>query len=408
MAKYRFYYILFAVVSTVLMFSYKSKLTSVLFLIAIAIPVISFVLLVFSRLLVKIRIEYRSLTAEKFENTDISVTVTNRFIIPLSPAELIGCFPYRNSEKFEYHKLMISVPPFSSVTVNFNSPIRFRGVYKSGIEKLVIYDLFKLFRMNKTMECYEDFVVLPRKLVIDPIIDSGDGDSETLSQNNFSLDKNAFASIREYRAEDSIKNVHWTMSAKHDKLMVKQMERSIGGSCVIIPDLNEYFQFDEDNYDATDSIIEVMLALDLSLISMKQRCLNAWYSPADKQCEQFSVKNEEDNMLLFDIISRLPRQTDTFLPETVARSCMEASADISAVYFVTSQLRRDFIGKMTDIELFRNKRVKILLVSGAIETDEQAELADAVAVTQGFELWKIDKDNIVQSLNAAIELHKKQ
>ena len=63
---------------------------------------------------------------------------------------------------------------------------------------------------------------------------------------------------------------------------------------------------------------------------------------------------------------------------------------------------------MTDIELFRNNRVKILLVSGAIETDEQAELADAVAVTQGFELWKIDKDNIVQSLNAAIELHKKQ
>lgn len=63
----------------------------------------------------------------------------------------------------------------------------------------MIYDLFKLFRMNKTMKCYEDFVVLPRKLVIDPIIDTGDGDSETLSQNNFSLDKNAFASIREYR-----------------------------------------------------------------------------------------------------------------------------------------------------------------------------------------------------------------
>lgn len=53
MAKYRFYYILFAVVSTVLMFSYKSKLTSVLFLIAIAIPVISFVLLVFQDFLSK-------------------------------------------------------------------------------------------------------------------------------------------------------------------------------------------------------------------------------------------------------------------------------------------------------------------------------------------------------------------
>ncbi len=408
MAKYRFYYILFAVVSTVLMFSYKSKLTSVLFVIAVAIPIISFILLIFSKLLTKVRIEYRTLTSEKFENTDISVTVTNRFIVPLSPAELIGYFPYRNSEKFEYQKIMVSVPPFSSVTVNFNSPVKYRGVYKSGVEKFVMYDLFKLFRANKKLERYEDFVVLPRKLVIEPIIDTGDGDSETLSQNSFSLDKNAFASIREYRTEDPIKNVHWSMSAKHDKLMVKQMERSIGGSCVIIPDLNEYFPFDEDNADATDSIIEVMLALDLSLISMKQRCLNAWYSPADKQCEQFIVKTEEDNMLLFDIISKLPRQTETFLPETVARSCMESSGDISTVYFVTSQLRRDFIGKMTDIELFRNKQVKILLVSSAIETDEQTELAQSVAVTQGFELWKIDKDNIVQSLNTAIELHKKQ
>lgn len=408
MAKYRFYYILFAVVSTVLMFSYKSKLTSVLFLIAIAIPIISLVLLFFSRLLLKVRIEYRALTSEKFESTDISVTVTNRFIVPLSPAELVGYFPYKNSEKFEYQKIMVGVPPFSSVTVNFNTPIKYRGVYKSGIEKFVIYDLFKLFRAKKKMERYEKFIVLPRKLVIEPIIDTGDGDSETLSQNSFSLDKNAFASIREYRTEDPIKNIHWTMSAKHDKLMVKQMERSIGGSCIIIPDLNEYFPFDEDNAEATDSIIEVMLALDLSLISMKQSCLNAWYSPADKQCEQFAVKTEEDNMLLFDIISVLPRQTETFLPETVASSCMESSGDTSTVYFITSQLRRDFIGKMTDIELFRNKQVKILLVSGAIETDEQTELADAVAVTSGFELWKIDKDNIVESLNAAIELHKKK
>ena len=78
------------------------------------------------------------------------------------------------------------------------------------------------------------------------------------------------------------------------------------------------------------------------------------------------------------------------------------------MYFITSQLRRDFIGKMTDIELFRNKRVKILLVSGPFESDEQSELANAISVTTGFELWKIDKDDIVLSLNAAIELHKKQ
>lgn len=408
MAKYRFFYSVFLIVSTVLMFSYKSKLTSVLFLISVILPIVSFILLLMTKLLLKVRIEYRTLTAEKFENTDISVTVKNRFIVPVSPGMLTGCFPYRNSEKFEQQKVMVSVPPFSSVTINFNSPVKYRGVYRSGIESFVIYDLFKLFRITAKYEHYESFIVLPRKLVIEPITDTGDGDSETLSQNSFSLDKNAFASIREYRNEDSIKNVHWAMSAKHDKLMVKQMERSIGGSCVIIPDLNEYFPFENDNAEATDSIIEVLLALNLSLISMKQSCVNAWYSPADKQCEQYTVKTEEDNMLLFDIMSMLPRQHETFLPETIASSCTETTGDTSSVYFITSQLRRDFIGKMTEIELFRNKQVKILLVSSPIESDEQRELAGAISVTSGFELWKIDKDDIVQSLNAAIELHKKK
>ena len=408
MAKYRFFYIVFFIVSTVLMFSYKSKLTSVLFLISLIIPVISFVLLLISKSALNIKIGYRTLTSEKFENTDISVTISNRFIIPLSPGELVGYFPYKNSEKFEWQKIMVSVPPLSSITVNFNTPVKYRGIYKSGVESFVFYDLFKIYKARKKVEKYENYIVLPRKLVIEPIIDTGDGDSETLSQNSFSLDKNAFASIREYNQGDAIKNIHWPMSAKHDTLMVKQMERSIGGSCIIIPDLNEYFPFEEDNAEATDSIIEVMLALNLSLISMKQSCLNAWYSPADKQCEQFSVKNEEDNILLFDIISVLPRQEETFLPETVASSCIESSGDTSTVYFITSQLRRDFIGKMTDIELFRNKRVKILLVSGPFESDEQSELANAISVTTGFELWKIDKDDVVRSLNAAIELHKKQ
>ncbi|MGN0610764.1 MAG: DUF58 domain-containing protein [Ruminiclostridium sp.] len=407
MARYRFFYLVFVVVSNVMMFAYKSKLTSVLFLIAFLIPVISFVLLRISKALLKVRISYRTLSTEKYENTDITVTITNRFIIPLSPSALVGFFPYKNKERFEYQKIMVSVAPFSSVTVSFNSPIKYRGVYKAGVEKFVIYDLFKLFTATKKIGKYEEYVVVPRKLVFDPITDAGDGDSETLSQNSFSLDKNAFASIREYRTGDLIKNIHWTMSAKHDTLMVKQMERSVGGSSVIIPDLNEYFPFEEDNLEATDSIIEVLIALNLMLVSLQQSCVNVWYSPQDKQCEQFTVKNDADELLLFNMMSMLPRQTETFLPENIVESCTENSADTSTVYFITSQLRKDFIGRMTGISLFRNKKVRILLVSGPIESDEQKELAAAVSVTAGFELWKIDKDDLVRSVNSAAELYKK-
>ena len=407
MARYRFFYLVFVVVSTVMMFAYKSKLTSVLFLIAFLIPIISFVLLRISKALLKVKISYRTLSTEKFENTDITVTISNRFIVPLSPSALVGFFPYKNNERFEYQKIMVSVAPFSSVSVSFNSPIKYRGVYKAGVEKFEIYDLFKLFRATKKIGKYEEYVVVPRKLVFDPITNAGDGDSETLSQNSFSLDKNAFASIREYRTGDLIKNIHWTMSAKHDALMVKQMERSVGGSSIIIPDLNEYFPFEEDNLEATDSIIEVLIALNLMLVSLKQCCVNVWYSPQDKQCEQLAVKNDADELMLFDLMSMMPRQTETFLPEDIVESCTENAADTSTVYFITSQLRKDFIARMTGISLFRNKKVRILLVSGPIESYEQKELAKAVSVTAGFELWKIDKDDLVRSVNSAAELYKK-
>ena len=49
MARYRFFYLVFLIVSIVLMFAYKSKLTSVLFLIAVILPVVSFVLLLLTR-----------------------------------------------------------------------------------------------------------------------------------------------------------------------------------------------------------------------------------------------------------------------------------------------------------------------------------------------------------------------
>lgn len=407
MARYRFFYLVFVVVSTVMMFAYKSKLTSVLFLIAFLIPVISFILLRISKALLKVKISYRTLSTEKFENTDITVTISNRFIVPLSPSALVGFFPYKNNDRFEYQKIMVSVAPFSSVSVSFNSPIKYRGVYKAGVEKFEIYDLFKLFRATKKIGKYEEYVVVPRKLVFDPITDAGDGDSETLSQNSFSLDKNAFASIREYRTGDLIKNIHWTMSAKHDALMVKQMERSVGGSSIIIPDLNEYFPFEEDNLEATDSIIEVLIALNLMLVSLNQCCVNVWYSPQDKQCEQLVVKNDADELMLFDLMSMMPRQTETFLPEDIVESCTGNAADASTVYFITSQLRKDFIARMTGISLFRNKKVRILLVSGPIDSDEQKELAKAVSVTAGFELWKIDKDDLVRSVNSAAELYKR-
>ena len=406
MNKHRLFYLIFIIVSTTMMLAYNSKLTSVLFLFAIFMPVLSFLLGFTASRLIKAKMEYRVLYAEKMEAFTVSLKLTNRFITPVTPAGIIGYFPLRSTSLFEYQNILMSISPFSTVNINFNTPIKLRGVYDCGIEKIETYDFLRLFRFTRKIEKYEQIVILPRKRVINPVRDISSSDSEAESINNFSFEKNNFTSIREYIPGDPVKHIHWKMSAKQDKFMVKQFEQSTGGTSIIIADLNEYSPIDEENAENSDCIIETLIAINMMLINERQSCLNLWYSPPTATCEQRLVQSEEDFSLLYNTLSVLPRQTETYLPELLVKSIGEIPTDAGVVYFITSQLRSDFINVAGSSELFRNKKLRILLVDSEDVSEEQKILAEAVSSASNTELWRIDKTNFVASLNQAIELYK--
>lgn len=406
MNKHRLFYLIFLIVSTTMMFAYNSKLTSVLFLFAVIMPILSFLLGFIASKLIRAKMEYRVLYAEKMEAFTVSLKLTNRFITPVTPAGIIGYFPLRSTSLFEYQNILMSISPFSTVNINFNTPIKLRGVYDCGIEKIETYDFLRLFRFTKKIEKYEKVVILPRKRVINPVRDISSSDSEAEAVNNFSFEKNNFTSIREYIPGDPVKHIHWKMSAKQDKLMVKQFEQSTGGTSIIIADLNEYSPIDEENSENSDCIVESLIALNMMLINEHQSCLNLWYSPFTKSCEQRHVKNDEDFSLLYNAMSVLPGQKETILPEQLVKSLGEAPSDSGVVYFITSQLRSDFINLVSCTELFRNKKLRILLVDSEEMTDEQKILSEAISTAPNTELWKIDKNDFAASLNHAIELYK--
>ena len=406
MNKHRLFYLIFFIVSIILLFSYKSKLTSVLFLFALFMPLISLLLGFIASRLIKAKMEYRVLYAEKMETFTVSLKLTNRFITPITPAGIIGYFPLRSTNLFEYQNILMSISPFSTININFNTPIKLRGVYDCGIEKIETYDFLKLFRFTRKIENYEKIVILPRKHIINPVRDISSSDSETECVNNFSFEKNSFTNIREYIPGDPVKHIHWKMSAKQDKLMVKQLEQSMGGTAIVIADLNEYSPFDEENAEKSDCIVEVLIALNMMLINERQSCFNLWYSPFTKTCKQRLVKNSEDFSLLYNTMSVLPRQHETFLPEHLIKSYGDIPTDSGAIYFITSQLRNDFISNISNAELFRNRKLRILLVESDELSDEQKYLAEAISSAPNTQLWKIDKNNPVTSLNHSIELYK--
>lgn len=408
MKKYRISYAILFVACTVLLFAYKSKLTTVLFFFTLILPIISLLLALISKLAFKVSIIYRKTTAEKNEPIQATVKLSNRFIMPISPGRMLCHFPYKPKNNVEYLDILMTVPACSSVSIGFSAPIKLRGVYRAGVEKVYIYDFLKIFRFRKKINRFEEITVLPRKLTIQPLLSDSESESETVSTNNFALNKNTFVSVREYQPEDSIKHIHWKMSAKLDKLMVKQFERSTGGTAIILADMNGYFPFEEDNFEAADCVMEIMLALTGALIAENASCLDLWYSSGEKRCEYMTVTDEEEFSVLYDIMCKLPRQTEIFLPEDTARSFTDIPSDAGEVYFITSQLRNDFINKIGDIELFFNKKLKILLLESQMLSEQQNELIGSIPRLGQTELWKIDKDNIELSLNNAISQYSKR
>jgi uncharacterized protein (DUF58 family) len=101
-----------------------------------------------------------------------------------------------------------------------------RGVYKVGPSKVTIGDPLGFIESTSTFGTVDRLVVYPR---IDPLagVPTGRGQDQTINTARASFWHTGgedFFTLREYHQGDDLRKVHWPSSAKHDQLMIKQLE----------------------------------------------------------------------------------------------------------------------------------------------------------------------------------------
>jgi uncharacterized protein (DUF58 family) len=101
-----------------------------------------------------------------------------------------------------------------------------RGVYKVGPSKVTIGDPLGFIESTSTFGTVNRLVVYPR---IDPLagVPTGRGQDQTINTARASFWHTGgedFFTLREYHQGDDLRKVHWPSSAKHDHLMIKQLE----------------------------------------------------------------------------------------------------------------------------------------------------------------------------------------
>ena len=398
MARYRALYALLWIGSAVFALSYESKLTFVLFVGVTVLPVLSLVLMVLSGLLLSLEVLPDMNYVGKLQDFGVKVIVVNRFVIPVSPMMIIGTFHDRAGSVIEGRRLVLSIAPLRKSEYVFDGCIQCRGEYVLGVEHAEIFDLLRIFRfrLRRTPMCR--IVVMPRRIMLDETtaLCTDDYDS-SITKISF-MESGSFASVRQYKDGDLMKNVHWKLSAKHDELMVRQSEQNLGSSAVIITDLHSVSEMEEVDLHAADAAVETALALTRKIISDGRTAVNI-YRTGDACPDVFSAVKPEDYEQLLAVYSVIPVTEAGAGAEALAANAAEYLTGSEPVFIITTELDGDNLASVQNAIGKSCGGIRVYLTGSRPD----ASLLARAQASKNTSVWQIDPEDISLSLRNSMD-----
>lgn len=158
--------------------------------------------------------------------------------------------------------------PGSFIKERYNCTCPQRGKYKIGPLTVYFFDLLGLFFLKKTYHIYSELYVYPRifKIKKFPNLIKGIPPWFGLQTSRVSADEDEFFGIREYKAGDPIKKIHWVSCARKNQLIVKQFQRQTFFRATIVFNLTQDKNFGEGKERISEYTIRIAASVAKYLI----------------------------------------------------------------------------------------------------------------------------------------------
>lgn len=195
------------------------------FIMAATAIVIAFLYVRFLKLALKIT--ERNLVADCTRNEDVRFKITFKNRSPLFFFRMEAHFftADLHGSPVSHRATTIALAPFETYEMAFTTRFEHIGTYQAGLDRVVIYDFLRLFRVNVEGPKRARVQVIPRIVPVKDVPFSDDTAVETQKAARAVLaDSMDYAQVREYVWGDPMKNVHWKLSARTEELMTKLFE----------------------------------------------------------------------------------------------------------------------------------------------------------------------------------------
>jgi len=262
-------YLILLVLSLVFVYFYGGAVPYMILYVVLILPVVSFIY----ALVIFFRFKYFQEIDKKFimkgDRVKYIFTITNEdyFFYPYLRVTFFGSKTIFNEQ---FKKINLSLLPQKEKTFTFELYCRYSGNYEIGVERIEIEDFLGLFKLTYKIPFPLSITVYPRIITLERFKLKTDFTSESYSSSiSRNEDMGVLKDVRKYVYGDTLKKVHWKLSAKLNEIMIKQFENTTESSVLIIPDFRKNDYTIEQNTVIEDKILE-------STIAVVNYCLNKW------------------------------------------------------------------------------------------------------------------------------------
>jgi len=158
-------------------------------------------------------------------------------------------------------RMSLSLPPFANRSFSYELPLYYRGLYNIGVHSIEISDFLGLFSFTVYPPEMKSILVRPR-IIDSPYLDIQELKSTEGSRSREHLEagNDEIVNIRDYTYGDSSRKIHWKLSSKLRKYMVKETKNEQDKDSIFILNLNNQRIPDLNSLMMEDCLIEEIVA----------------------------------------------------------------------------------------------------------------------------------------------------
>lgn len=225
---------------------------------------------------------------------DCRVVGRNRSILPV--ANIVVRLSFHNvlTDETEHTDLNMAIAPRGFREIAFQCTGKYAGKVEISISRASICDFLGIFRKTVSPGICRDLYVMPELFSPDVDISSRsapDMDSDFYSDTKKGYDSGETFGIREYAPGDSTKFIHWKLSSKLDKVLIRELGFPIQNSVLLL--LETGFTGSKPEAAAVDAMLAAFLSISHSLCESGLEHHICWYDHSQSRLFDYEISDKD-------------------------------------------------------------------------------------------------------------------